>query len=154
MRKVSMQIIDFNSNYQHSLMNFIEKVFCENDIILDITGKHIDLTQPEMYYTSFVIVIDKDDNVCGCLGLRVLDEKKKILEIKRLYLLQKYHHLGYGKGMFDLIINRAQNMQYKYLRLDTEERFSKAIGLIKSRGFYPIERYNSSAATLFFEKLL
>lgn len=149
-----MQIIDYNSKYQCSLIQFIKKVFDENKIVLDIKEKHIDLTQPEKYYNSFVIVIDDNNNVCGCLGMRVIDEKNKILEIKRLYLLRKYHHLGYGKGMFDLLIKRAKNMRYKYLRLDTKERFSNAVGLIKSRGFYPIERYNNSTATLFFEKLL
>ncbi len=149
-----MQIINYKSKYQHSLIQFIEKVFSENNIVLDIKGKHIDLTKPEMHYISFVILTDDDDNVCGCLGLRILDERGKILEIKRLYLLKQYHHLGYGKGMFDLIIERAKSMEYKYLRLDTQERFSSAVGLIKSRGFYPIERYNDSTATLFFEKLL
>lgn len=149
-----MEIIDYNEKYKASLIIFANNVFAENNIELDLNKEHIDFTEPLKYYCKFIVLIDEDDSVCGCLALRILDSYNRIAELKRLYLLSKYHNMGYGKKMFDLMIDDARKRGLKKIRLDTKERFSKAIALIESRDFYRIERYNNSGATRFYEKSL
>ncbi len=145
-----MEIIEYNSHYQKQLLNFIKIVFEENEILLDFTKKHTDILNPLSVYFSFFIVVD-NNNVVGCVGVRTFSDKERIAEMKRLYLLNSYHGYGIGGNLVKKAIKTAADKKYQYMRLDTKEKFSNAVALIKKYGFYKIERYNNSSATLFYE---
>ncbi len=145
-----MEIIKYDYCYQKELLRFIVNVFNENNIELELTHKHSDFLDPLSVYFSFYIVVDNDD-IVGCVGVRDLDSHKRIAELKRLYLYKDYHRCGIGGRLVKTAIKSAVNKGYKFMRLDTKEKFSIAIALFEKYGFYQINRYNDSSATLFYE---
>lgn len=135
-------------------IDFIEKVFDENEIIFLKEGKHRDLLDIDNVYISFYIITDDTKKIYGCAGYRLYDSQTKTVELKRLYFLKCIQGLGYGQEMMETILDDAKNKGYLYIRLDTKPKFFKAISLFRKNKFYLIDRYNNSSATLFFEKRL
>lgn len=79
------------------------------------------------------------DKIIGCVALRPLNNK--ICEMKRLYVKPEFRGLGIGKKLVQRIIEKAKELNYNYMRLDTIEFMEEAIKLYKSLGFYEIEAY-------------
>lgn len=148
-----LEIREYSNSDKTTLLNFIKRVFDENEIVLDINNRHADLLDPKSHYINFFLAIC-DDKLVGISALRIIDVEKKIGELKRLYLLKDFHGLGVGQALINNVIVSARNIGLSYIRCDTKTRFNKAIRILEKNGFYLIERYNNSSSTHFYEKLL
>lgn len=148
-----MEIKQYNSFYSKKLIAFVVSAFSENNILLNLYGKHSDFQNPLMVYSEFWIAVYKN-KIVGSVGIRCLDSKNRIAELKRLYLLKEYQGKGYGGKLIDTAVKFAKDNNYHYIRLDTKEKFSNAIALVEKKGFYRIPRYNNGTATLFYELTL
>ncbi|KYG82217.1 GNAT family N-acetyltransferase [Roseivirga echinicomitans] len=60
----------------------------------------------------------------------------KSLELERAYVDMKFHGLGYGKMLFDFIVQQAKLHQIEYIWLGVWERNAKAIAFYEQLGFY------------------
>lgn len=147
------EIREFRDNDKNTLINFIKRVFNENNIVLELNNRHADLLDPKKHYENFFIAI-VDDQIIGICALRIIDHEKKIGEMKRLYLLKEFHGLGIGQALIDNVLIASQSIGLSCIRCDTKTRFNKAIRILEKNGFYLIERYNNSSSTHFYEKLL
>lgn len=147
------EIREFNHSDKTKLLDFITRVFNENDIVLDLNNRHADLLDPKKNYKNFFLAIC-DGKIIGISALRIIDGDKKIGEMKRLYLLKEFHGVGIGQALIDNVIASAQSIGLSHVRCDTKSRFNKAIQILEKNGFYLIERYNNSSSTHFYEKLL
>ena len=89
--------------------------------------------------------------LAGCVALRPY--KDKICEMKRLYVRLMYRGKGIGKVLSKRIIEKARNISFNYIRLDTLPYMKEAITLYLSLGFKEIKpyRYNPIKDTKFFE---
>lgn len=76
----------------------------------------------------------------GCVGLRPLPDDG-CCEMKRLFLLPAARGLGLGRALTGAVIDQAQRIGYRELRLDTLASMTAAQGLYASMGFERIDPY-------------
>ena len=90
-----------------------------------------------------------NDNLAGCVGLQELDDG--VCEMKRLYVRQEFRGLKIGRALANAVIERAKQMGYKRMRLDTAMDTAKK--LYSSIGFKEIEpyEYNPVKGAMFME---
>lgn len=86
------------------------------------------------------------DQPAGCIALRKLDEQ--ICEMKRLFVPVQFQHRGIGLALTKMLIQKAREIGYSKMRLDTGVYQSEAQGLYKKLGFRAIEPYYSLSKTL------
>lgn len=87
----------------------------------------------------------------GCVAIRRMQDE--VCEMKRLFVCSAFRGLQLGDHLVSLIIRRAKEINYKYMRLDTLSRLQPAIRLYKKIGFYSIDPYiyNPLEGAEFFE---
>ena len=104
----------------------------------------------------------------GCVALRPLSfslpsesdtnsEAERVCELKRLYVRPTARGLGAGQLLLDAVIQRATEMGYERMVLDTlEGQHASAIRLYRSRGFVQVDAYYATplSGTLFMGKKL
>lgn len=91
----------------------------------------------------------------GCVGVKPLHDD--VCELKRLYVRQAYRGHGIGRALCECTIALAQNMGYRWMRLDTLGRLLSAIRLYEDLGFVEIESYYDNPLpekVLFMERAL
>lgn len=124
------------------------------DIDLDFQDFETELhTLPGKYAApeGVLLVAYVDGQAGGCIALRKIGEG--ICEMKRLYVREEYRGFRIGKRLIELIIEKAAQLDYSYMRLDTLATMTKAQDLYRSFGFYEIEPYvfNPIEGALFME---
>lgn len=99
-----------------------------------------------------LLLCEHNDAIAGCVALRKLEPD--ICEMKRLYIRPDFRGKGLGTFMVKAIIQEAEAIGYKSMRLDTlPGRMDDAIALYRSLGFKEIAPYytNPSPETLYME---
>ncbi|MHA2249765.1 MAG: GNAT family N-acetyltransferase [Candidatus Kariarchaeaceae archaeon] len=91
--------------------------------------------------TIFYIVYF-DGEIAGMGGLKTINQE--LGEIKRMFVRPEFRGQGIGKAIIDKLISKAQENNFKTLRLDSAGFMSSAHKLYKAAGFYPIEMYPGS----------
>lgn len=108
----------------------------------------------EIHYMTngcFWCLID-DNNVIGTIAIRKIDDAKRIVELKRMFVLPEFQGNGYGRLLLEHAVKCAREEGYQKICLDTRKQFSVAQHLYRSVGFQETERYNDNEhAELYFE---
>lgn len=81
----------------------------------------------------------QEDTACGCVAIRRLAARD--CEMKRLYLQDRARGRGYGRQLAIEIIERARELGYERMLLDTLESMTEARRLYASLGFQECEPY-------------
>jgi GNAT superfamily N-acetyltransferase len=91
----------------------------------------------------------------GCVGLRPL-EPDTVAEMKRLYVAPEARGAGLGARLVQRVIEAAETIGYREIRLDTLPTMTGALGLYARFGFEPMPAYYDTpiAGTRFLRREL
>lgn len=92
-----------------------------------------------------------DKQIAGCVAVRKLEADA--CEMKRLFVKSVFQGFGIGKNLVIAVIEKARQLGYERMRLDTLPSMAKAQKLYSSFGFkkIPAYRYNPDPQTVFME---
>ncbi|KKT34617.1 MAG: GCN5-related N-acetyltransferase [Parcubacteria group bacterium GW2011_GWA2_44_12] len=96
-------------------------------------------------------VVSLNDEVIAMGALRKVDEKTA--EVKRMRVKNQYQRQGIGSMMLESLIQRAKELGYKKLILDTSERQSGAKRLYEKYGFSEYKRARLNDHTIIYYEL-
>ena len=89
-----------------------------------------------------ILLAEESVRFVGCVALRPLEDK--ICEMKRLYVKPDYRGRGIGRMLACSIIDRAREIGYAKMRLDTIATMQEARRLYHSLEFQNIKAYRYS----------
>ncbi len=102
---------------------------------------------------DIILAINKGE-VVACGALREL--APKIAEIKRIYVRADHRGPGFGPRLTQALLDRAQELGYERVRVDTLPTMTAAIQFYQAMGFAPTTPYwpHPASGALFFEYAL
>jgi GNAT superfamily N-acetyltransferase len=101
---------------------------------------------------AFLVIYAAGKPVAGG-GLKRDDDG--VAEIKRMYVVPEARRQGLGRRLLEALEDRARELGYARIRLDTGERQPHAQAMYQRAGYHPIENYNgNSMASFWGEKIL
>ena len=107
----------------------------------------------EMYSdpNGCLILAVASDKTVGVAGIRKYETK--ICELKRMYVKDAYRNLGIGRLILECAIKCSKKLDYKFIRLDTDDSMKVAIKLYLDYGFKEIKpyRFNPNKSVRYFE---
>ena len=80
-----------------------------------------------------------DGQAAGCAAVRRLGDGTA--EMKRLFVRDAYRGLGLGSALGRATVERARELGYRSIKLDTLSIMTAAIALYRSLGFREVEAY-------------
>ena len=108
-----------------------------------------DFTPP----TGAFLVIYADGKPVAGGGLKRDDDG--VAEIKRIYVVPAARRQGLGRKLLEALEDRARELGYARVRLDTGARQPHAQAMYERAGYHPIDNYNgNSMASFWGEKIL
>ena len=109
-------------------------------------------TFPKFY--EFLLLARVNGSAAAAVGLKDLGDG--VCEMKRLYARPTFQGLGLGRRLCQLLIEKAQALGYKSMRLDTLVRLESALSLYRKLGFVEIEQYydNPEEGVVYMELVL
>lgn len=101
-----------------------------------------------------ILFAREGENVVGIVALKKLENG--VCEMKRLFVLPEYQGYGIGKLLTEALIEKAKELKYIIMKLDTLGRLESAVSLYRNLGFEETIPYNVNPEDdiLYFEKQL
>jgi ribosomal protein S18 acetylase RimI-like enzyme len=91
---------------------------------------------------ELLVARDADAHPIGCIALKPLPDGTA--EIKRLYVRPDGRRGGTGRALVLAIMERARELGYAEVKLDSLPSMAAAQALYRALGFVEIERYNNN----------
>jgi GNAT superfamily N-acetyltransferase len=86
-----------------------------------------------------IILVYAARKCIGCVALRPID--REICEMKRLFVMKEYHGQRIGTELVKRIMQKAIDIGYRKMRLDTLESMKPAMHIYTGIGFKEITSY-------------
>lgn len=140
---VAFRIFGWSGTFKDSLRYF------------ESTGEFADMDLVQEHYFAnngyFLVVLD-DETVVGSGAIRKLD--LETAELKRMWLLERYHGRGIGFQVAQQLLDFARNRGYLRVRLQTGPLQTRARDFYRKVGFHEIPSYNNAGNEISMEILL
>ena len=116
-------------------------VLKEYDLPLDLDGTDKDISDIEANYLlrggHFEVVEDASGEILGSIGLYPLDNET--IELRKMYFAPSIRGRGLGKELLSKMIEKARNLGYLRVYLETASVLKQAVHLYESAGFVPVK---------------
>lgn len=101
--------------------------------------------------TGCLLLAKLGDEYIGAVGLR--EHEPDVAEMKRMFVLTRQQGTGAGKALMDAFIDKAKELGYRSIKLDSIKSLDKALMLYRKYGFREIGpyRYNPHPEAVFME---
>ena len=80
-------------------------------------------------------ILKKNEQVIGGIGLGPFGNNKKVAELQKYYIKKEFQGQGYGRLLFEKVLNAAKEMDYEKLYLETNDLLDQANRIYKHYGF-------------------
>lgn len=104
--------------------------------------------------TGVILLAMAGETPVGCIAMRPLpDLGAAVCEMKRMYVVPTRQGQGIGRRLAEQLIAEARAAGHTLMKLDSEPDMAAAMGLYRSLGFVPCDRYNNDPhpQTVFME---
>jgi putative acetyltransferase len=104
-----------------------------------------DISDLNKYYfdnNGWFSVLEDDGEIIGSYGIYKIDKIK--CELRKMYLLHEYQGKGLGKLMMETAFNKARELGYIEMILETNKLLTKARGLYQKYGFKEVKSQHFS----------
>ena len=99
----------------------------------------VDLSDIKSHYFDkgghFDVLEDADGKIIGTVGIYAM--KGHMCELRKMYLNPDYRGKGYGKMLLDHAIDKAKELGFTSMILETASALKEAINLYRKYGFKP-----------------
>ena len=123
------------------VLELVEKVLAEYGLEIEPDGIDSDLTDIESSYLKggglFLVLEAENKNLVGSIGL--FPEDEVTCQLRKMYLLPELRGRGLGKYLLQHSMDRARQLGFKRMTLETSSRLKAANSLYVSFGFQPIK---------------
>jgi putative acetyltransferase len=158
----NVQIRLFRKSDSKKVLNLISDIIInEFEFRLEFNGLDSDLICIEEHYNKsnggcfWVAEETIDKQIISTTGIRNLKQYASTCELKRMYVVKEYRHLGIGQKLLDTAVDFAKRIGYSRILLDSSKYLEAARVLYLKNGFVDIARYNDNyRANIFMEKSL
>lgn len=144
----------YSNEMQQDIEHFYYKCFTDLGWDYEPNGRHSDTVNIKRDYmeNGCMWCLYINSKLVGTVAIRTIDNKNKIAELKRLYVLEEYQGQGYGDMLFQTALTYVKENNYKKICADTRNDRSASQHLMRKYGFYEIQKYNENQfAELYFE---
>jgi putative acetyltransferase len=155
-KEITYQLASAESEFNEGKQLF--KEYADSlDFNLDFQGFNKELETIDVQYNKplgALILAYHSEIPVGCAGIREIDNSTA--ELKRMFVKPEYRGMKIGYNLMILALEKAKEMNYQKIRLDSLETMKEARKLYDSFGFYEIGpyRFNPLPGPVFMEKLL
>ncbi len=142
-----MKIIDLTPDYDLALAELIRnnlkkyKLDIPGTVYFDDNLNHLSdfyLAEPEKRH--YFLMTDDDNKLVGGIGLAEVSFFDECCELQKLYLSDEVKGLGHSYTLMSLVDNKAKELGYKRIYLETHDNLAAAIHLYEKCGFLEIEK--------------
>ncbi|MEW6055025.1 MAG: GNAT family N-acetyltransferase [Bdellovibrionota bacterium] len=122
------------------IKELVFSVLREYGLAPDSSGIDRDLEDLEEFYFShrgYFEVLELGGKIIGTFGLNHLSDQT--CELRKMYLSDKHRGKGLGKTLLTRAIEKARDLGFAKIQLETASALKEAIELYKKFGFKPIE---------------
>ncbi len=130
------KIRKFNKGEEETVINIVEETLLSYGLLIDLEKTDVDLLDIEKYYfknNGWFAVIEFDGNIVGSYGLFRIDDSS--CELRKMYLQQGFQGKGIGHLMMNNAIEKAKELGYSSVMLETNRLLDRAIKLYEKYGF-------------------
>jgi putative acetyltransferase len=111
----------------------------------DPDGTDADLVDIEANYQRpgglFDVVEGDDGHIVGSVGLMPMEAgDRRVCELRKMYLVPGVRGRGLGKRLLERVLDRARQLGFVRVELETATPLVEAIGLYRRYGFRPFEK--------------
>lgn len=122
-----------------SIQKLVFSVLREYGLTPEADGTDADISDIETNYINrgglFEILEDADGKLLGTVGLFPIDAET--IELRKMYFDKRLRGLGFGKKTLERMIEKAREMKFKRIYLETANVLKEAVGLYEKHGFQP-----------------
>lgn len=121
---------------EYQVLKLIEYVLSEYNLNLEPEDADKDATDINSNYMNnngWFQVVENSEQIIGSVGVYMIDKDE--CELRKMYLYPEYHGQGIGSTLMRNALEKAKELGYKYMTLQTNSVLNKALPVYKKYGF-------------------
>lgn len=119
------------------IRELIYSVLTEYGLVPEPDGTDADIADVENNYIArggiFEVLVDDNEKILGTVGLYPMGDG--VVELRKMYFAPELRGRGWGKKTLTRMIERARELGFTRIYLETASPLKEAIGLYKKFGF-------------------